>query len=86
MAQKLAGGTASTFGQLLSRHRPVTLGLRHLGVVPPVAPELAVDGRAMAPKHTGNLIDSNLLLSQTRQLPALLQAQVNERQGMASSR
>lgn len=81
MTRQLAGGPTSAIGQLLGGHRPVALGLRHLGVVPEVALQLPVDGRAVAAESSGDLIDGNLLLPQPRQLPALLQAQVNERAG-----
>ena len=47
VALELRACIAAPRGEALRRQRPVALGLRHLGVAPPVAPELAVDRRAV---------------------------------------
>lgn len=80
-AHELAAGSASPVSRRPRRHRPVALGLRDLGVVPPVALQLAVDRRTVATKRRRGLGDRNSALAEPRRLAALLEAQVGERAG-----
>ena len=78
---ELGARTASSRREILSGQRPVALRLRDLRIMPPVAPELAVDRRAMTTQGGRDLGDGDLRLAQPMDPPALLQAEVNVRRG-----
>ena len=78
---ELGARPAPSHHEVLRRRRPVALGLRHLAVVPPVAPDPAVDRRAVTAERGGDLGDRDLRLAPAMEPPALIEVEVDGRRG-----
>lgn len=76
MPDQLALPGAPRRRKLLGRHMPVARGHRHLGIMPEVAPDLAMDGRAVPAKLRRDLRDADLLVQKPGQDAPLVEGEV----------
>lgn len=71
-------------GQTLRIHVPISRRHRHFGIVPEIAPDLAMDGRSMPAELDRDLRHADLAVQQPGDDPALIKGEMRCQEGFSS--